>query len=1199
MSINSEPKLFNIYFFGDEKIFVNKEQKDLKKEIEIHGEKINLNLLEHPDISIVSNEEKKLNGILLFYNVNDTNSFNKLKETIEKLIDMNKYEMPLIVVGNNYNNQERKITYDEAKNFLDKYGIKYHEINSGENVDINFQNIFNDLGEQVLYQEIIAKNNEANLDNNNSNEKEIIKESNENTNKLEESKENNEDKNKEEKGQNEEKEIKEEKENEKEKNKILKKNKEKRASFINKPFKPKIKSETNDVKEKKTSAQIKREELVREKRLKREKEMQQWYKKKEYEGIEQKKKKEKENKLKFFEKLKEDKENQKKKEKEVKEEYSNQKKERYEKSKKIREEEEKKFNSEKEKNKTQLEQKLKSEKANIKKLLNQNEELEKKSIEQKRAKIFSPNSSFRKKRKNTEFDLNNVSAILNNTISEFNISEESTKTKKIKNIKKLNTNTFQTLKKHSTTINIFDKKNSKSNKLKKNNTLKEKDKTKQENKDIITKKDESEKEEKQKEKDIKENLQQNYLDNAKDIYRCIYCSRIPIININEHEHNISINCSCEKNNNYSSICNYSYFIKKSLDHPMTNDNITCDFCLKKLNELKEQNNITEINFCDLCNKFICTEDDLNHKNYHDIINHKELKEQYKKIFLNKTVVNKSKTLKRRKTAMDNKNSKLINSTKDLKTKKRTTVTPKQNRKDDDKKKLKLNKTEIKKDNDIDKINEDKIPVFMKDSCCIEHNKIYKYYCFTCNKNICSICKEKHSEHNLINLNEIEINEKDLSNIKQLFEKELSNLKKINDYFYALIEKIKQEFADLYELKMREIEIKQKIIENYEIVKYNYNSIKNVQNILNQNKNSFSFNYDFNENNKKDTLKEINTIFNLVKNNKGINHKKEILLQSNDILDISSIIKLDTNDIAISSYGGNISIYNNQNYELILTKKIFEENEGINCMIQLRNGDLALVGKKIKIINLNLQNKICDILHEIKLKDGLFESILEIGNNLLITYDTNNELKLWKNYKFISKYNATISDLYKIDDNSFISSSINENKINLYKLSSNKSMPELIEFPLNEKMNIKKGKNSLIKLNNSYFVFIYEKFIEQNREEKFEESKNNEEEKEQGICLIEINSRKNDFKILDKVENFDKNTNYINLVNYLNEQFIVIEDYSKNIEICGFNFVNKKLYMKNKINVFSNDEIIINTIYIEETNDFIYQTNKNLVCLSNY
>ena len=110
--------------------------------------------------------------------------------------------------------------------------------------------------------------------------------------------------------------------------------------------------------------------------------------------------------------------------------------------------------------------------------------------------------------------------------------------------------------------------------------------------------------------------------------------------------------------------------------------------------------------------------------------------------------------------MGNELSKAVNSAKELKTKKRT-ATPKQNKKEEDKKKLKLNKTEIKKDDIIDKNNEDKIPLYMKDSCCIEHNKIYKYYCSNCNKNICSICNEKHLEHNLINLSDIEINEKDL------------------------------------------------------------------------------------------------------------------------------------------------------------------------------------------------------------------------------------------------------------------------------------------------------------------------------------------------------------------------------------------------------------------------------------------------------
>ena len=1180
MSLKLEPKLYNIYFFGDEKILANKEKKDFTKEIEIHGEKIKLNLLENSDISIVSNEEKKLNGILLFYNVNDINSFNKLKETIEKIIDMNKYEMPLIVVGNNYNNEERKITYDEAKNFLDKYGIKYHEIESGENNNINFENIFNDLGEQVLYQEIIEKDNNIKL-NENKIETENINENSENINKLDKSSENTIEKNKE---------I--NKKEEKEKEKEIKNNKVKKASLINKPFKPKMKTESNDVKEKKTTAQIKREELVREKRLKREKEMQQWYKKKEYEGIELKKKKEKETKLKLFEKLKEDKEIQKKKEKEVQEEYSSQKKERYEKSKKEREEEGKKFISEKEKNKIQLEQKLKSEKANIKKLLSQNVLLEKKSIEQKRSKILSPNSSFRKSKKNLDFDLSNNSAILNNTISDFNINEESTKTKKIKNIKRINTGNFQTLKKNSTSINFFKKKYTKENKLKKdnNNNAKEKDINIEEINNIINMKIELEKE-----KNIKERLEQNYLNNTNNIYRCFYCSRIPIININENEHDININC-CFNNTNYNNIYNYDFFIQKSLDHPISEENISCSFCNKKINEIKEQNPKSELKYCDKCNNFICTEDDLSHKNYHDIINHKELKEQYKKIFSNKNIINKNKSLRRRKTAMGNELSKAVNSAKELKTKKRT-ATPKQNKKEEDKKKLKLNKTEIKKDDIIDKNNEDKIPLYMKDSCCIEHNKIYKYYCSNCNKNICSICNEKHLEHNLINLSDIEINEKDLLNIKQLFEKEITNLKKINDYFLALIEKIKKEFADIYELKMKEIEIKQKIIENYEIIKYNYNSIKNVQNIINQNKNNFSFDYDCNDNNKNDALKEINSIFNLLKNNNKIFHKNEIELKNNDILNISSMIKLNTNDIAISSFDGNLSIYNNQTYELLLNKKIFEENEGINCMIQLKNGDIILGRKKLKIINLNLENKKCEIINEINLKDGLFDSIIEMGNKFLITYDTNNELKLWKNYKFIYKFKTNISNLFKIDDNSFITSSIIENKISIYKINFNKSIPELIKFSLNKEMHIKEGKNSLIKIDNSCFIIIYEKDNQSNSEDNFEESKNNEEDKEQGICLIEINPRKKYFKILDKIQNLYNNKNYNNLVIYLNDQFMVLEDYSKYVEIWGWNSIIKKIFVKNRINFFANDEIIINAIFIEGINDFIFQTNKNLICLS--
>lgn len=311
-----------------------------------------------------------------------------------------------------------------------------------------------------------------------------------------------------------------------------------------------------------------------------------------------------------------------------------------------------------------------------------------------------------------------------------------------------------------------------------------------------------------------------------------------------------------------------------------------------------------------------------------------------------------------------------------------------------------------------------------------------------------------------------------------------------------------------------------------------------------------------------------------------------------------MIKLNTNDIAISSFDGKLIIYNNQNYELLLSKKIFEENEGINCMIQLRNGDIILGRKKLKIINLNLENKKCEIIDEINLKDGLFDSIIEMGNKFLITYDTNNEIKLWKNYKFIYKFKTNITNLFKINDNSFLTSSIIENKISLYKINFNKTIPELIKFSLNKEMHIKEGKNSLIKINNSCFIIIYEKDIQNNSEDDFEESKNNEAEKEQGICLIEINPKQKYFKILDKIQNLDNKKNYNNLVIYLNDQFMVIEDYSKYVEIWCWDSINKKIFVKYRINLFFEDEIIISAIYIEGINDFIFQTNKKLVCLSN-
>ena len=1199
MSSKLDSKLYNIYYFGDikssEKIFG---EKDLIKELEIHGEKINLNIIEHLDISIISKEDQRPNGILLFYNVNDIDSFNKLKETIEKLIDMNKYEMPLIVVGNNSNNQERKVSFDEANIFLDKYGIKYHEINIEEN--FNFENIFNDLGEQVLYQDVVENN--ENQNNNIKNDEDINKNANNN----------NEDTIKPEESLN--KNIDNEidaiyKEESLSKSTISKNTKEKKQlSVLNKPFKPKIKLEQNNIKEKKTLAQIKREELVREKRLKREKEMKQWYKKKENEGIELKKKKEKEGKIKLFEKIKEDKEIQKKKEKEIKEEFSNQKKERYEKSKKEIEQGEQRSLMEKEKNKIKLEQKLKSEKANFKRLLQQKEKNEKDLIEKKRARIFSPSSSTRyKTNQSFEFDLENKSAILNNTISEFTIQENEeekiNKTKKLKNLKRsqnININKYQTLKKHKTTMNVYEAKSFRNNNRKKYNTLKEVDKNKekekkeQEDKEILINKIEQEKEEK--ENKIKEELELNYINNS-DIYRCIFCSRIPLINLNQYKHLINIKCCCNNYiNGYNDSFNYELFSKKSLEHSINENNIICYYCETNLNDLKVEDKIN-IKYCDFCNHFICSKDDIIHNNYHNIIENKELKEKYKKIFFNKNKINRSKTLKPRKST-ENKN-KLNTSLKDTKSKKRSSTPKKGKNSENNNSKSDLIKTEeINKDNNI-LITDKKVPLYLIDSCCIFHNKINKSYCYNCNKNICELCEENHKDHHLIYLEDIEIKEEDIIKMKQKLEKEIESLKNINDYFFALIEKLKKEFIYLYELKQKEIEIKKKIIHDYEIIKYNYNSIQNVKN--NMNKINFEFNYN-RYNNKTDGLAEINSIFNLMKNSNNIyNFEENILEQNIEANRISSMIKLNDNHIALSSFDGFIDIYN-KNLELILTKKIFEGGEGINNMIQLKNGDLALTWKNIKIIDYNLENKTCDVIYEINIGNGFVNFIQDFGNNILVIYDTNHELKVFKNYKFIYKYNNinNIDNLYKINDTSFLTYSVIDNNLNLVKIGHDNIFQDFITYPLSEEMHIKKGKNSLVKLNDSLFVFIYEKEkYNKSIEEKFEESKNNEDLKlGNGLCLMEIFPKNNNFNIMQNIENLDGKKNYIYLANHLKDQILVIDD-SRFIEIWGLDNRNKKLFFKNKIIFVSSGERIINVVYFEENQDIFLQTKKKILKISNY
>ena len=85
----------------------------------------------------------------------------------------------------------------------------------------------------------------------------------------------------------------------------------------------------------------------------------------------------------------------------------------------------------------------------------------------------------------------------------------------------------------------------------------------------IEKKEKKEKEEKliQEQNKLKNELKENYFNYYCNIYRCLYCHQIPLININEFNHQIETYCNCKytknKNKVINNIFSYKYFEEKS------------------------------------------------------------------------------------------------------------------------------------------------------------------------------------------------------------------------------------------------------------------------------------------------------------------------------------------------------------------------------------------------------------------------------------------------------------------------------------------------------------------------------------------------------------------------------------------------------------------------------------------------------------
>ena len=139
--------------------------QNIEYSVEMHGEKIKMKLWDNPPREeFLSPSIKIAQGILLFYSIKNKKSFEKIQEDLKKIIELGRFDIPIVVIGNHSDTKDREVSYEEAKTFADNYGLRLYEISIGSNITI--KQILQDIGEQLLFQECInTANNSLNFDN--------------------------------------------------------------------------------------------------------------------------------------------------------------------------------------------------------------------------------------------------------------------------------------------------------------------------------------------------------------------------------------------------------------------------------------------------------------------------------------------------------------------------------------------------------------------------------------------------------------------------------------------------------------------------------------------------------------------------------------------------------------------------------------------------------------------------------------------------------------------------------------------------------------------------------------------------------------------------------------------------------------------------------------------------------------------------
>ena len=115
----------------------------------------------------------------------------------------------------------------------------------------------------------------------------------------------------------------------------------------------------------------------------------------------------------------------------------------------------------------------------------------------------------------------------------------------------------------------------------------------------------------------------------------------------------------------------------------------------------------------------------------------------------------------------------------------------------------------------------------KNYYCLQHKKKYESYCIDCNKNICEICSQLHNQHEIIKYMNIKPKKSYINKLKRKIQIQ-KNI--FNNFVEEMKLVINQKISIVESYMNNYIKIEESLIQRYNYSFYNYQLLRNLNNI---------------------------------------------------------------------------------------------------------------------------------------------------------------------------------------------------------------------------------------------------------------------------------------------------------------------------------------------------------------------------------